>query len=175
MPHGHNRTKMKTASVRVGSACASDVPNALASHPEREAQCGDEARATLPAGAILRVGRAGKGAGQTGLIPGNLFPRRALRQRVAHVLALVLCGTPRSHAQALDVRALAATCATCHQVGQRVPPPLAGQPRDELIAKLRGFRDGTRSGTVMPQLANGYTPAELDALAGHFARRSPSR
>lgn len=64
-----------------------------------------------------------------------------------------------SLAQDLDPRALAAGCATCHQASVESPPPLGGQSRDALLAKLRGFREGTRSGTVMPQLARGYTPA----------------
>ncbi|HSU43009.1 MAG TPA: hypothetical protein VLN42_02200 [Casimicrobiaceae bacterium] len=56
-----------------------------------------------------------------------------------------------------------------------MPPPLAGQSRAALIAKLRGFRDGSVPGTVMPVIANGYTPAELDALARHFADTPPAR
>jgi len=113
------------------------------------------------------------------VIPGHPLPHRPRPQRLAHVLAyavaLGIVGAAPPRAEAQDVRALAATCASCHQPARRAPPPLAGQPRDELLAKLRGFRNGTRSGTVMPQLANGYTLAELDALAGYFARQVPAR
>lgn len=77
-----------------------------------------------------------------------------------------------AHARDVDVRALAAGCASCHRPAQHVPPALAGQSQDVLAAKLRGFRDGTRDGTVMPQIAKGYSPAELEALARYFAARS---
>jgi cytochrome c553 len=90
------------------------------------------------------------------------------------LLAVGFAWMPCGSAESVDVRALAAGCASCHQPSQQVPPPLAGQPREALAAKLRGFRDGARSGTVMPQIAKGYTPDELDALAGYFAaQRAP--
>jgi cytochrome c553 len=74
-----------------------------------------------------------------------------------------------------DVRALAAGCASCHRPSQRVPPPLAGQSHEALVTKLRGFRDGSLPGTVMPLITRGYTLAELDALARHFASDSLRR
>lgn len=80
-----------------------------------------------------------------------------------------------AHAQTPDARALAAGCASCHQPDQAIPRPLAGQARDALVAKLRAFRDGTASGTVMPQLAKGYTPAQLEAVAAYFAAQGPPR
>jgi cytochrome subunit of sulfide dehydrogenase len=87
------------------------------------------------------------------------------------LLVLVAAGSERAGATQTDVRALAAGCASCHQPAERVPPPLAGQSRDALVSKLRGFRDGSVPGTVMPLIARGYTPAELDALARYFADR----
>jgi cytochrome c553 len=98
-----------------------------------------------------------------------------MKQRLAIVLALGAICAEAAHAEGQDVRALAAGCTSCHQPALQVPPPLAGEPRQALIAKLRGFRDGTRAGTVMPQIAKGYTSAELDALATHFARQRPIR
>jgi cytochrome c553 len=80
-----------------------------------------------------------------------------------------------AHAADIDARALAAGCASCHQPGQVQPPALEGVARDELLAKLRGFRDGTRTGTLMPQLARGYTDAQLAAVAAYFASRSSAR
>lgn len=67
--------------------------------------------------------------------------------------------------------ALAAGCTPCHQDAPSPIPALTGQSSGELRAKLAAFRDGTRGGTVMPQLVRGYAPAELDALAAWFARR----
>ena len=97
-----------------------------------------------------------------------------MKRALIVVLAIGPIGNPLAYGRALDVQALAAGCASCHQPTQRVPPPLAGQSRDALVAKLRGFRDDTRDGTVMPQIAKGYAQAELDALARHFAaQRAP--
>lgn len=68
-------------------------------------------------------------------------------------------------------QALAAACTPCHQPGLTGIPTLSGQTREALQAKLHEFRDGSLAGTVMPQLARGYTAAELDALAQWFASR----
>lgn len=48
-------------------------------------------------------------------------------------------------------------------------------PPQEIAGALRAFKAGERPGTVMPQLAKGYTDAEIDALAAWFASRKPSR
>jgi cytochrome subunit of sulfide dehydrogenase len=79
----------------------------------------------------------------------------------------------RTDAAARDA---AASCAACHgtngvSAGSR--PSLAGQPRERLVAVLREYKAGTRAGTVMPQLAKGYTDAQIDAIAAWFAERSP--
>jgi len=72
-------------------------------------------------------------------------------------------------------RSLAATCAACHgtdgrSVTQEVPS-LAGLPREQIVAQMRAFRDGTRAASIMPQIAKGYSEAEIQALADYFARR----
>jgi cytochrome c553 len=91
--------------------------------------------------------------------------------------ALLACiaGSTIADAAGIDTRAIAAGCASCHQPAQRMPPPLEGEARAPLAAALRAFRDGTRPGTVMPQLAKGYTPAQLDAVAAYFAAQARSR
>ena len=80
-------------------------------------------------------------------------------------------------ADELALRSLAATCAACHGTEGRPAPGsaivgLAGRERDDLLGRLIGFRDGSRPGTVMPQLAKGYTPAQLSQLAGWFAAQA---
>ncbi len=70
-------------------------------------------------------------------------------------------------------QSLAATCANCHgtagnTIGTRLPR-LAGQKEADLLASLRGFKDGSRPGTVMPQLAKGYTDQQLAQMAAYFA------
>jgi cytochrome subunit of sulfide dehydrogenase len=74
-----------------------------------------------------------------------------------------------------STRALAAGCLACHQPVQGALPRLDGQPRELLASKFRSFRDGTQPGTVMPQLAKGYSDAQIDAIAGYFATRSEPR
>ena len=79
-------------------------------------------------------------------------------------------------AQAPDprVRNLAATCAACHGTDGRAVAgtsmvSLAGLPAEHLVAQMKAFRDGRRPATVMHQIAKGYSDAQIDALALHFA------
>ncbi|WP_255370218.1 c-type cytochrome [Roseateles sp. YR242] len=78
------------------------------------------------------------------------------------------------------MKSLAATCAACHgtnghAVADTAIPGLAGRPADELAAMLRAFKNGTRPGTVMPQLAKGYDDGQITALAQYFAAQRSSR
>ena len=105
----------------------------------------------------------------------------------AHVLcgAVTLVGMAGATAQTssvpnLQVRSLAATCAACHGTdGAAVPGAamvaLAGYPKDALVSQMKAFRDGTRSATVMHQIARGYSDRQIEVLAGYFAARSASR
>jgi len=68
-----------------------------------------------------------------------------------------------------DARVLAAGCRSCHQ-GDTLIPSLDDQTRDAVLRKLSEFRNGTRPGTVMPELVKGYTGAQLEAIAGYLAR-----
>ncbi len=77
-------------------------------------------------------------------------------------------------AQALNVRALAATCANCHGTqGQAVPnatvPGLAGLPAAYVAEQMKAFKAGTRAATVMHQLAKGYSDTQIDAIAAYYA------
>jgi cytochrome subunit of sulfide dehydrogenase len=69
-------------------------------------------------------------------------------------------------------RSLAATCANCHgtngvSVGEVAS--LAGKPKDEILRKMQDYKKGTVPGTIMPQLAKGYTDEQIDLVAGWFA------
>ena len=77
-------------------------------------------------------------------------------------------------AQALNVRALAATCANCHGTnGQAVPsatvPGFAGLPESNVVEQMKAFKAGSRPATVMHQLAKGYSDAQIDAVAAYYA------
>lgn len=94
-------------------------------------------------------------------------------RRLGAACALVLALQPAwGQTDAVQVRSWAAACAGCHGtdgIAQPGMPTLAGVPRETLSAALRDFRDGRRSGTVMHQLARGYTDAQLEQIAAHFA------
>ncbi len=83
--------------------------------------------------------------------------------------------THAQDAQALQVAAIAATCANCHGTQGRpvgaALPALAGMPKDYMLEQLRQFKSGARPATIMHQLSKGYTDAQLDQIAGYFARQ----
>ena len=77
-------------------------------------------------------------------------------------------------AQALYLRTNAASCTACHGTDGNVAagsplPALAGMSREYLSTQLKAVKAGTRTATVMHQIAKGYTDAQLDQLAGYFA------
>lgn len=82
-------------------------------------------------------------------------------------------------AQAPDpnlARNLAAACANCHGTQGRsvgVIASLAGQGKADLVRKMQDYKSGRASGTVMPQLAKGYTDEQIDLIAGWFAGQKP--
>ena len=74
-------------------------------------------------------------------------------------------------------RDIAATCANCHGtngVSRGTVPSLAGQTKADLAAKMLEFKQNQRPGTIMPQLAKGFTDAQIDAVAAWFASQ-PSK
>lgn len=77
-------------------------------------------------------------------------------------------------AAALRARSLAATCAQCHGTDGHTPPgvamrTLAGMPAPYLTEQMQAFKNGVRPGSVMPQLAKGYSDAQIAQLAAYFA------
>jgi len=78
------------------------------------------------------------------------------------------------------VAAMAANCAMCHgQRGYAVAgssmPSLGGQAAAGFVEQMTAFREGRREGSVMPQIAKGFTDAEIAAMGAYFAqqRRRP--
>lgn len=98
---------------------------------------------------------------------------------MATVLALG-CGLGHAQtstpSQALQLRSLAATCATCHGTdGKAVEgenmAALAGRSKEDIVTQMLALRDGKRPATVMHQLTKGYTDAQIDAIASYFASK----
>ena len=72
-------------------------------------------------------------------------------------------------------RSIAATCSNCHgtngvSVGEVAS--LAGRPRDDLVRKMQDFKAGRLQGTIMPQLAKGFTDEQIDVVAAWFAAQT---
>jgi cytochrome subunit of sulfide dehydrogenase len=69
-------------------------------------------------------------------------------------------------------RDIAANCANCHGTDGRsrgAIPSLAGQDAATIVQRMKEFRDGRRTATVMQQLAKGYTDAQIEAAAAYLA------
>jgi sulfide dehydrogenase cytochrome subunit len=93
-----------------------------------------------------------------------------------YVAAALALAAASAHAQDNPVaRSLAATCASCHGTdGRSVTAEavsLAGLPKEHIVAQMKAFRDGTRSATLMQQLAKGYSDAQIELMADYFSRR----
>jgi cytochrome c553 len=94
-----------------------------------------------------------------------------VRIAVATSLLWAACASAQSPDAAL-ARNIAASCSACHgtngaSVGQ--VPSLAGAQRSETVLKMQEFKNGKRQGTIMPQLAKGYTDEQIDLAATWFA------
>ncbi|MCW5656496.1 MAG: cytochrome C [Burkholderiaceae bacterium] len=95
-----------------------------------------------------------------------------LRIASAAIAAAIVCCAHA--AEQPPSRTLATTCTGCHGTHGRstgAMPSIASLPRKQLAEQMRAFRDGRRDATVMQQIANGYSDAQIDALAEHFARQ----
>lgn len=73
-------------------------------------------------------------------------------------------------------RGLAATCANCHGTdGKGVVdggmPLINGLTSEQMLAQLKAFKSGAREGTIMPQLAKGYTDEQLEIIANQLGKK----
>ncbi len=96
---------------------------------------------------------------------------------LASLLLFVCAGS--AAAQGADpnlARNAAASCANCHGtngVSQGGMPSLAGQSKADLLRKMQDYKAGRATGTIMPQLAKGYTDEQIELMAGWFAAQKP--
>ena len=76
----------------------------------------------------------------------------------------------------LQVRSLAAACASCHGTNGIAQPgmaSLAGVGKDVLLQKLLDFKSGQQAATIMQQISKGYSDEQLGALAAYFSALNP--
>jgi cytochrome c553 len=100
---------------------------------------------------------------------------RRWRSLIAYVVAAVAAAAAAGAAQAADTdlaRDIAATCASCHGtngVSRGGIESLAGKSKGDIAGKMQAFKTGAKPGTIMPQLAKGYTDTQIELAAGWFA------
>lgn len=96
------------------------------------------------------------------------------RSAAAVLLALAAAAASAQQPDPRSAPYLAATCTNCHGTQGRsagAMPSLAGQKKEYLAETMRAYRDGKRMATVMHQLAKGYSDAQIELIAEHFAKQ----
>lgn len=81
------------------------------------------------------------------------------------------------NAQRLYNMALAATCANCHgTMGVSVPgvtvPMINQLSASVMYERLMDYKTGKSEGTIMPQLAKGYTDEQLKIIASVLGKKN---
>ncbi|SNX29327.1 Cytochrome c553 [Polynucleobacter meluiroseus] len=79
-------------------------------------------------------------------------------------------------AEQLYQRSLAATCANCHGTDGKglvngSIPQINQLSSGEILAQLLAYKSGARAGTIMPQLAKGYTDEQLTTIAEQLGKK----
>jgi len=79
-------------------------------------------------------------------------------------------------ADQLYKRGLAATCANCHGTdGKGVVdggmPLINNLTSEQILAKLKAYKSGALEGTIMPQLAKGYSDEQLTTIANQLGKK----
>lgn len=87
-----------------------------------------------------------------------------------------LCHAQGSGASALYQRSLAATCANCHGTDSKGVVgggmPLINQLTSaQMLSQLLAYKNGTREGTIMPQLSKGYSDEQLETIARQLGKQ----
>jgi cytochrome c553 len=47
--------------------------------------------------------------------------------------------------------------------------PLAGVSADKIVAAINDYKSGAQPATIMHQIAKGYSDAQIQLIAAHFA------
>ena len=79
-------------------------------------------------------------------------------------------------ADQLYKRGLAATCANCHGTdGKGVVdggmPLINNLTSEQMLGKLKAYKSGALEGTIMPQIAKGYTDEQLITIANQLGKK----
>lgn len=83
--------------------------------------------------------------------------------------AAVLAIAPgTASAENLNPELLVGTCVVCHGPGgdsQGHIPALNEMGAGKIVSSMEEFRDNKRPGTIMPRIAKGYTPEQIQIIA----------
>jgi cytochrome c553 len=98
----------------------------------------------------------------------------------AGLMGLVMASATQAkdiQAQRLYNLSLAATCANCHGTnGVSVPgvtvPMIHQLSESVMYERLMEYKSGKRTGTIMPQLAKGYTDEQLKTIASVLGKKN---
>lgn len=115
---------------------------------------------------------------ETGLMRNRAFTRLSA---AALFVAAGFAGPAMASGETVDPQyvynsALAATCASCHgtkgvnAAGSRVPI-INTLTHQEIAQRMLEYKDGTRNGTIMPQLAKGYTDEQIEIIAQMLGKK----
>lgn len=88
----------------------------------------------------------------------------------------ILASAQNADATKLYHRSLAATCANCHGTdGKGVPeagmPLINGYTSAQLLETMKAYKSGAREGTIMPQLAKGYSDEQLQIITNQLGKK----
>jgi len=93
----------------------------------------------------------------------------------AATMLLATSGAMAGDIEAGEIKAV--LCAACHgHNGISINnnwPNLAGQKEAYLIQQLKDFRDGRRSGEVMPETAQQLSDEDIEDLAAYYSSLDP--
>tara|TARA_B100000315_G_scaffold247262_1_gene275743 strand:+ start:661 stop:969 length:309 start_codon:yes stop_codon:yes gene_type:complete len=79
-----------------------------------------------------------------------------------------------ANAETASAAVLANTCYSCHGTnGKSVGdmPTIAGKTKNFIVDKLKAFKSGAKSSTVMMRITKGFSDSELDAISGIIANK----
>ena len=110
---------------------------------------------------------------------------RLLRPGTLAAMALplaILSAPAQAQDKKLDAQriyniSLAATCANCHgtngvSVAADSIPHINNLTQSQIEEKLRAYKDGSAPGTIMPQLAKGYTDEQIKIVAEVLGKKN---
>ena len=72
----------------------------------------------------------------------------------------------------LQGKMLSLSCASCHGTdgkSEAITPIIAGMGKTAMYQTLLEYKNGKRTGTMMPKHAKGFSDAELEQIAYYFS------